>query len=219
MANPFFSGRIPNELYTQIEQHMAKTGERKTDVLIRALSAYVKYELPITPTAAQADALEKLQQRVTAMELGLEERIRAAVEQFIQSLPKQKQKTLNKGQLELLEPNDNKDIDGDNIASDGSKETTLDRGSPEPSDNKPDNQEPSESDTENDNGDNQSPEESSERLSTGKVAKLVGIPASTLRDSKAKGKLPIHRNGYRIDLLEKTSRGCYWKVIRVSDNN
>ena len=60
-TNPFFSGRIPQGLYDRIEEYRKETNESKTDVLIRALTKYVEYELeedqpnipPIQKTFAQ----------------------------------------------------------------------------------------------------------------------------------------------------------------------
>ena len=44
-SNPFFSGRIPQNLYDGIEDHRKETGESKTDVLIKALAQYIGYQL------------------------------------------------------------------------------------------------------------------------------------------------------------------------------
>ena len=40
-ANPFFSSRIPSELRERLEQHIAETGESKTQVFINALEVYL----------------------------------------------------------------------------------------------------------------------------------------------------------------------------------
>lgn len=44
-SNPFFSGRIPQNLYDGIENYRKETGESKTDVLIKALAQYIGYKL------------------------------------------------------------------------------------------------------------------------------------------------------------------------------
>ena len=44
-GNPFFSGRIPQNLYDGIEDYRKETGESKTDVLIKALAQYIGYKL------------------------------------------------------------------------------------------------------------------------------------------------------------------------------
>ncbi|ANV92014.1 hypothetical protein [Picosynechococcus sp. PCC 8807] len=44
MANPFFSGRIPQDLFDHVEKHRDTTGESKTDVLVKALAAYTEFE-------------------------------------------------------------------------------------------------------------------------------------------------------------------------------
>jgi transcriptional regulator len=46
-SNPFFSGRIPPELHQQIEKYCQETGESKTEVLIKALSAYLNFPIII----------------------------------------------------------------------------------------------------------------------------------------------------------------------------
>ena len=44
-TNPFFSGRIPKSLNDRIEEYRKYTNESKSEVLIRALAKYVKYQL------------------------------------------------------------------------------------------------------------------------------------------------------------------------------
>lgn len=46
-SNHFFSGRIPNELYEQAEKHCEESGDSKTEVLIKALSAYLNFPITI----------------------------------------------------------------------------------------------------------------------------------------------------------------------------
>ena len=96
MASPFFSGRIPQELYDRIEQHIKESGEGKTQILINALSQYLGFEIP-KPSSINTDLflseLESLKERVSLLE---------------RSQPKQ---------LSLLSPdntNDNKMITTDN---------------------------------------------------------------------------------------------------------
>ncbi len=76
MANPFFSGRIPQDLYDQIEQRKAQTGESKTDILINALAAYLNY--PLVPRSTPTSEVSK------EMFAALEERV-AMVEKFIEA--------------------------------------------------------------------------------------------------------------------------------------
>ena len=47
MASPFFSGRIPQELYDRVDQHVKESGEGKTQILINALSQYLGIEISI----------------------------------------------------------------------------------------------------------------------------------------------------------------------------
>jgi chaperonin cofactor prefoldin len=46
MPNPYLSGRIPVELDKQIDEFLARTGETKTQMLIKAVSAYIGAEPP-----------------------------------------------------------------------------------------------------------------------------------------------------------------------------
>jgi hypothetical protein len=72
MANPFFSARIPPDLFQTIEQHIAKTGESKTQVLIKALAAYVNHPIKMEEvsinTGVSLDLFSALEQRVAALE-------------------------------------------------------------------------------------------------------------------------------------------------------
>ena len=71
MASPFFSGRIPQELYDRIDQHIKESGEGKTQILINALSQYLGFEIP-KPSSINTDLflseLESLKERVSLLE-------------------------------------------------------------------------------------------------------------------------------------------------------
>ena len=70
--NPFFSGRIPKDLYERIEQHCAETNENKTQILINALSKYLDYPVKLPSTAPTAnvsiESFNQLEQRVAELE-------------------------------------------------------------------------------------------------------------------------------------------------------
>ena len=73
MASPFFSGRIPQELYDRIDQHIKESGEGKTQILINALSQYLGIEIS-TPKSSNINTdlflseLESLKERVSLLE-------------------------------------------------------------------------------------------------------------------------------------------------------
>ena len=73
MASPFFSGRIPQELYDRIDQHIKESGEGKTQILINALSQYLGVEIS-TPKSSGVNTdlflseLESLKERVSLLE-------------------------------------------------------------------------------------------------------------------------------------------------------
>jgi hypothetical protein len=76
MVNPFFSGRIPPDLLQTIEQHIAKTGESKTQVLIKALAAYVNHPIKMEEASISSGVslhlFSALEQRVVALEQSLQ---------------------------------------------------------------------------------------------------------------------------------------------------
>ena len=73
MASPFFSGRIPQELYDRVDQHVKESGEGKTQILINALSQYLGIEISKTKssnvnTDLFLNELESLKERVGLLE-------------------------------------------------------------------------------------------------------------------------------------------------------
>lgn len=78
-TNTFFSGQLPPALYERIEQHVAETGESKTQVIVNALSNYLNHPvIQITPVASDtinilAERFNALEDRITAVELSLNE--------------------------------------------------------------------------------------------------------------------------------------------------
>jgi hypothetical protein len=69
-GNPFFSGRIPQDLHDRIQDHCSKTGETKTQVLINALSAYLKHpvKLQTDSTGISHQDFAALQEQVAALQ-------------------------------------------------------------------------------------------------------------------------------------------------------
>ena len=73
MASPFFSGRIPQELYDRVDQHVKESGEGKTQILINALSQYLGIEIS-KPKSSNVNTdlflseLESLKERVSLLE-------------------------------------------------------------------------------------------------------------------------------------------------------
>lgn len=72
-SNPFFSGRIPPDLFKRAEQHCAETGETKTDILINALSAYLNHPVvrPVANVASPKaeERFKALEERLAVLEL------------------------------------------------------------------------------------------------------------------------------------------------------
>ena len=73
MASPFFSGRIPQELYDRVDQHIKESGEGRTQILINALSQYLGIEIS-KPKSSNVNTdlflseLESLKERVSLLE-------------------------------------------------------------------------------------------------------------------------------------------------------
>jgi hypothetical protein len=67
MPNPYLSGRIPVELDKQVDDFLARTGETKTQMLIKAVSAYIGVEAP--PLKVTSDwRMENVEQKVAELE-------------------------------------------------------------------------------------------------------------------------------------------------------
>jgi hypothetical protein len=67
MANPFFSGRIPQVLLDKIKLHLQTTGETQTELLIRLLRAEVSDNKPDNDNKVD-NIITDLLQRVTILE-------------------------------------------------------------------------------------------------------------------------------------------------------
>jgi hypothetical protein len=74
MANPFFSGRIPQGLYDKAEQYISESGKSKTDLLINALSNYLDFPVEAKQANNSSDKLwivvKELQERMEKLEQG-----------------------------------------------------------------------------------------------------------------------------------------------------
>lgn len=119
-SNPFFSGRIPQELLDRVEKHVQETGESKTNILIQALATYL--EFPIKPSSTNNSNLEKrvynLEQQIVKL-LNLDRDI-SRINQFILDRDLADNNVINidntetPNHLSCLEINDNKVITTDN---------------------------------------------------------------------------------------------------------
>jgi hypothetical protein len=74
-TNPFFSGRIPQELFDKVEEFCKETSRSKTEILINALSEYLKFPIPKPKVESQYVTLEmfeaytnKISERLLAIE-------------------------------------------------------------------------------------------------------------------------------------------------------
>lgn len=74
MANPFFSGRIPQELSDKAEEYSKQSGKSKTDILIEALSLYLNFPIEVKRTVNDNEelwkAIKDLQEKVEKLETG-----------------------------------------------------------------------------------------------------------------------------------------------------
>lgn len=90
--SPFFSGRIPQSLLDAVESYRQKTGESKTDVLVKALSAYiglpVEEQLPQKPL--ESNWRKSLEARIETLE-----RLMAGMQQALDRIPVDKDRSGN----------------------------------------------------------------------------------------------------------------------------
>jgi hypothetical protein len=74
MANPFFSGRIPQNLHDRIEEYISESGKSKTELLINALSNYLDFPVEVKQANSSNDELwivvKELQERIEKLEQG-----------------------------------------------------------------------------------------------------------------------------------------------------
>jgi len=107
MANPFLSGRIPAELNQQIDEFLARTGETKTEMLARAVAAYIGAEAP--PLKATGD------RRIENLELEIAE-LKGAVKSLYEKFAGFTSKIENpKVDIEPITIIDNTSNNNDNI--------------------------------------------------------------------------------------------------------
>ena len=92
-TNPFFSGRIPQDLYDRIEECREQTGESKTEFLIRALAQCADYPLEKDTPPPIKQTFEEIFSRLAAIE----------------------SKIANEGQLSQLSSDNNKQLSIDNV--------------------------------------------------------------------------------------------------------
>lgn len=85
MPNPFFSGRIPVDLYERAEQYISETGESKTQVLINALATYLDFPISAQNLAPASQVSKEifsaLEERVKILEelIGATEKSKTSV--------------------------------------------------------------------------------------------------------------------------------------------
>jgi hypothetical protein len=74
---PFLSGRVPQELYDAINDHAKSTGQTRTQVMIKAVTAYLGIPTPKSPTEQKFEEteqkIEQLTQRLADLEKTIQE--------------------------------------------------------------------------------------------------------------------------------------------------
>lgn len=107
-AKPFFSGRISQALYDAISEHRQQTGESKTEVLIRALSAYVNAPLEeIAHENLSPSRLETLERRIDQIEEALT-KLRLGQDSITEDNSQEPIEQMSLNYIEPLEVIDNK---------------------------------------------------------------------------------------------------------------
>jgi hypothetical protein len=74
-TSPFFSGRIPQELYDKADEYCKETGKKRTELLIEALSTYLNFPVKTQttnfvpqPAEVTKEMFESLQQQVNRLQ-------------------------------------------------------------------------------------------------------------------------------------------------------
>lgn len=196
-VSPFFSGRIPQDLFDHIDQRIKETGESKTEVLIHALAAYTGFDLLDVKEGQQSLLMQKVES------LSLE--IKAMKEQIedIKSLQNQQKQASIK--IEEVDAN----------TKEKSQETEIDRQIASSLPLFPDSITDNIAENKNDNKD----VTDVQILSTKEATKLLGIGSnSTIPDWYKKGKLPKTINGKTLEFDRKEKeKGYFWKITTKSD--
>lgn len=115
MANPFFSGRIPQNLHDRVEQYINESGKSKTELLINALSKYLDFPVEAKQTNNSNDDLwivvKELQERIEKLEQGsITKDVITPDNKDITAIDKNKEYS----QRSIFESEDNKDIESKN---------------------------------------------------------------------------------------------------------
>lgn len=194
-ANPFFSGRIPQQLHDAVERRCGQTGESKTQILIAALSQYLGLEIPATGKAFSTSTdsphpSENLEQRIATLENLLSEKFSELEQRLGELEPEPHRRKLDpalSGQMSIL------DIQPD-------------------------------SDDKTDNSDNNVEVGNSKALivGTSDAIKLARVPRQTLDDWHKKGRLPQIRNGFLITfshMQEKPTKKAFWRLEKTDNSD
>jgi hypothetical protein len=79
-TSPFFSGRIPQELYDKADEYCKETGKKRTELLIEALSTYLNFPVKTQttnfvpqPAEVTKEMFDSLQEQVNKLERLLSE--------------------------------------------------------------------------------------------------------------------------------------------------
>lgn len=196
-VSPFFSGRIPQSLFDAVETYRQQTGESKTDVLVKALSAYINVSLETHSLGVQ---------ELEAERIGLLESRVEAIEQMMAKILQQGTCTSTAA---LLEANSSRmPVDGQMSLYDIEPSEIIENVV-ETSSN-PDN---------SNNTDNSI--EGTQVVGTSEVFRLTGVPRQTLDGWRKEGKLPQERKGFLIafsHMQEKPVRH-FWRLTRVDNTD
>jgi hypothetical protein len=189
-ANPFFSGRIPQELFDHIEKRIEKSGESKTDILVQALAIYTGFDLPIQKEITQSPLTEKITNLSNEIEI-LKDEIKA-----IKLFQKQQQDQLK--QKESIVQHKEKEPFVETI----SLPLFPDKIDDNLCNNSIDN------------------EKEVKILNTKEAAKLLKLKVQTIYNWNNQKKLPKIVNGFQLRLARKDKEmGYLWEITVITDDN
>jgi hypothetical protein len=188
-ANPFFSGRIPQELFDHIEKRIEKSGESKTDILVQALAIYTGFDLPSTKESAKSPLAEKIEILTSEVEL-LKKKFKEI--ELYQTRNKETV-TQSKSSEKIRDPNISQEVkDEPNLLS---LITDI------YSDNKNDNKQGKGKKT-----------VSIKIVNTGEAARILGCKTSEIMEWKANEELPKTIGDATIEFEEYLKNEQRWKI-------
>lgn len=218
-TNPFFSGRIPQDLYKKVEDFIKQSGKTKTEVLIESLASYLKHPIE----TKQPTGNEEVWKEINA----LKEKIVILEENLSNVIDKNRKLNLDEtaeNEDKLTSPE--KDVTTVDIHSSRSLKTGTISDNIDISNDNIDNRQLSLLEENSESNNQKTKDLKGKILKTNKVPELPDLEDSDaeeiktkLRNAKAQNKTPVKIGCYLLDISGKEpgNKGALlWKIIEIS---